>query len=89
MTGCNVTFCGYHVNILLFFFTLQMPRASLANNICQILYLLKQLVLGKTGHDHRGQTMYDTINSLIIKLATPLKRARVIYAILLFQSFMS
>jgi hypothetical protein len=70
------------------FFTLQMPRASLANNICQILYLLKQLVLGKTRHGHWGQIMYDTINSLMIKLAMPLKRSRVIYAILLFQSFM-
>jgi len=65
-----------------------MPRVSLANNICQILYLLKQLVLGKTGHGHWGQIMYHTVNSLMIKLATPLKRSRVMYSILLFQSFM-
>lgn len=56
-----------------------MPRASLANTLCQVLFLLKQVVLGKTSHGYwaQGQNMYDTVNTLISKMSAPLRRAKV------------
>ncbi|XP_071169575.1 BLOC-3 complex member HPS1-like isoform X1 [Mytilus edulis] len=56
----------------------EMPRASLANTLCQVLFLLKQVVLGKTSHGYwaQGQNMYDTVNTLISKMSAPLRRAK-------------
>lgn len=57
----------------------KIPRANHASSLCQLLRLLTDLLSGQKSQVQRvqGHVLYDLINTLLIKLATAMKKAKV------------
>lgn len=56
----------------------QVPMGGHANRLCQLLYLLKDLLSGRrtTLHRTQGQELYDVINSLLSKLTPAMRKIK-------------
>jgi hypothetical protein len=57
----------------------KIPRASHASSLCQLLRLLADLLSGQKSQVQRvqGHVLYDLINTLLYKLATAMRKAKV------------
>lgn len=57
----------------------KIPRANHASSLCQLLKLLTDLLSGQKSQVQRvqGHVLYDLINTLLVKLATAMKKAKV------------
>nr|XP_034329634.1 Hermansky-Pudlak syndrome 1 protein homolog isoform X2 [Crassostrea gigas] len=56
----------------------EIPRANHASSLCQLLRLLTDLLSGQKSQVQRvqGHVLYDLINTLLVKLATAMKKAK-------------
>ncbi|XP_056005240.1 BLOC-3 complex member HPS1-like isoform X2 [Ostrea edulis] len=78
------SFSPYHLDFIQIFpgmvivLLSEIPRASHASSLCQLLRLLADLLSGQKSQVQRvqGHVLYDLINTLLYKLATAMRKAK-------------